>query len=236
MGKHFHNLSFLISTLVVVATLVHDISATKYIVTNNAKNTPGGARFDREIGVSLALQIMPIINDFIYRIFEQPTSAERKYVPVLNLYISDMPYPWFAYKNGDNINFSAWGINNFPPGQGKARYHFTAIMYHEMTHVFQWSGQQTAPGGLTEGMADYVMVKSHIYEKSTYPKPGAGSRWDEGYGITEHFLEYCDSLREGFTPALNKKMRYAYSDNYFVELLGKPVNQLWLDYKAKYSN
>ncbi|GMP38442.1 hypothetical protein CsSME_00009687 [Camellia sinensis var. sinensis] len=32
---------------------------------------------------------------------------------------------------------------------------------------------------------------------------------------------------------LNMKMRYAFSLNYFVELLGKPVDQLWSEYKAK---
>lgn len=105
-----------------------------------------------------------------------------------------------------------------------------------MTHVFQWHGEFTAPGGLTEGMADYVMIKSGFYNKYTYTKPGAGSRWDEGYGVTERFLEYCDSLLQGFTAKLNKKMRDRYSVAYFVELLGKSVDQLWREYKAKYGN
>lgn len=62
------------------------------------------------------------------------------------------------------------------------------------------------------------------------------SRWDEGYGVTERFLEYCDSLLPSFKAKLNKKMRERYSDAYFVELLGKPVDQLWIEYKAKYGN
>ncbi|KAK4491133.1 hypothetical protein RD792_001857 [Penstemon davidsonii] len=74
------------------------------------------------------------------------------------------------------------------------------------------------------------------FTPSVYPKPGSGRRWDEGYGVTERFLEYCDSLRKGFTVSLNRRMRFAYSDTYFVELLGKPVGQLWAEYKAKYGN
>lgn len=111
-------------------------------------------------------------------------------------------------------------------------------MYHEMTHVFQWHGEFTAPGGLTEGTADYVMIKSGSYNRDTspYPKAGAGKRWDEGYGVTERFLEYCDGLVPSFTAKLNKKMRYRYSDAFFVELLGKPVDQVWREYKAKYGN
>ncbi|XP_073025050.1 uncharacterized protein [Primulina eburnea] len=234
MGKYLHKFSFL-SSFLVLATLLHGISAFKYKVTNNAKNTPGGARFDKEIGATFASKIMADANIFIWKVFEQYTSADRHNVPVLNLFISDIEGPFMAYTNYDNINFSASAIQKyFPPGKASSRYHFTSIMYHEMTHIFQWSGNRTAPGGLTEGVADYIMVKSKIYDASTYTKPGSGSRWDEGYGVTERFLEYCDGLREGFTVALNKKMRFAYSDNYFMDLLGKPLDQLWRDYKAKY--
>lgn len=80
------------------------------------------------------------------------------------------------------------------------------------------------------------MVKSGYYDPDTYTKPGEGQKWDAGYGVTERFLEYCDSLLEGFTAKLNKKMRYVYNDAYWVELLGKPVEQLWGEYKAKYGN
>ncbi|KAK2664967.1 hypothetical protein Ddye_003541 [Dipteronia dyeriana] len=33
---------------------------------------------------------------------------------------------------------------------------------------------------------------------------------------------------------LNKKMRTGYSNNYFVDLLGMTVDQLWSEYVAKY--
>ncbi|KAI3448141.1 hypothetical protein Pfo_004806 [Paulownia fortunei] len=175
---------------------------------------------------------METVNKFIWKIFEQHSAAEIKYVPVLNVFVSD--FDGFAYTNGDNINISGPALDKYFFPRNKSMFYFSSLMYHEMTHIFQWSGNRTAPGGLTEGIADYVMVKSNIYNKEKYTKPGSGSRWDEGYGVTERFLEYCDSLRKGFTVELNKKMRYAYSDNYFVELLGKPVDQLWREYKAKY--
>ncbi|KAL0422576.1 UNVERIFIED_CONTAM: Basic secretory protease [Sesamum latifolium] len=144
---------------------------------------PGGRRFNTEIGVPFTLQTMGTINNFIWKLFRQPSDSQRKYVPVLN-----------------------------------------------------WSGQGTAPGGLTEGIADYVMIKSTYYDPQGYTKPGQGGRWDEGYGVTARFLEYCDSLRNGFTPELNNKMRKVYKDEYFQELLGKPLRQVWSEYKAKYGN
>ncbi|KAK4401703.1 hypothetical protein Sango_0911000 [Sesamum angolense] len=236
MGKKKNLYLSLTSLLLIPSSLRQGILAVKFIVTNNARNLPGGLRFDREIGIPYTLQTMSTINQFIWNLFEQHSYSERKNIPVLNVFISDFTGA-AAYTNGDfNINVSAQVIQSYPPGPGKARFRFTSLMYHEMAHIFQWSGNRTAPGGLTEGIADYEMIKSSVYWWFSYTRPGEGSRWDEGYGVTERFLEYCDSLRKGFTVELNKKMRYAYSDGYFVELLGKPVRQLWADYKKKYGN
>ncbi|CAL5377440.1 unnamed protein product [Camellia sinensis] len=94
-----------------------------------------------------------------------------------------------------------------------------------------WNGQ--APGGLTEGIVDYTVFKASYYALD-YAEPSVGNRWDEGYGVTAQFLEYCDSIRLGFVVMQNKKMRHAFSLNYFVELLGKQVDQLWSEYKARF--
>lgn len=90
-------------------------------------------------------------------------------------------------------------------------------------------------GGLIEGIADYVRLKAG-YVVSNWAKNGQGTRWDEGYSVTARFLDYCNGLRNGFVAELNKKMRSGYSNNFFVELLGKTPDQLFVDYKAKYNN
>ncbi|KAL0384268.1 UNVERIFIED_CONTAM: hypothetical protein Sradi_2821100 [Sesamum radiatum] len=211
MGKKKNLYLSLISLLLIPSSLLQGILAVKFIVTNNARNHPGGLRFDREIGIPYTLQKMSTINQFIWNLFKQHSYSERKNIPVLNVFISDFTGA-AAYTNGDfNINISAQVIQSYPPGPGRARFWFTSLMYHEMAHIFQWSGNRTAPGGLTEGIADYVMIKSSVYWWFSYTKPG-------------------------FTVELNKKMRYAYSDGYFVELLRKPVRQLWADYKNKYGS
>ncbi|PHT63892.1 Basic secretory protease [Capsicum annuum] len=89
------------------------------------------------------------------------------------------------------------------------------------------------PGGLIEGIADYVRLKAG-YAVSNWAQNGQGSRWDEGYSVTARFLDYCNGLRNGFVAELNKKMRTGYSNNFFVKLLGKTPEQLFADYKAKY--
>lgn len=89
-----------------------------------------------------------------------------------------------------------------------------------------------APSGLIEGIADYVRLKSG-YISETWVEPGGGNRWDEGYDVTARFLDYLERVRSGLVAELNRKMRNEYSDDYFRQLLGKPVDELWTEYKTK---
>jgi hypothetical protein len=107
------------------------------------------------------------------------------------------------------------------------------VLYHETTHVWQWNGQGQANGGLIEGIADYVRLKAG-YAPGHWVTPGQGDRWDQGYDVTARFLDYCDSLKPGFVALLNAKMKDGYTDDFFAQILGKTVQQLWQDYKAKY--
>ena len=124
-------------------------------------------------------------------------------------------------------------INDF---SGDVKREITGVLYHETTHVWQWNGNgQSVPGGLIEGIADFVRLKAN-YAPAHWVGPGGGDRWDQGYDVTARFLEYCDGLQSGFVAELNKKMRDGYSPSFFQELLGKSVDTLWADYKAAYAN
>ncbi|KAL1539827.1 hypothetical protein AAHA92_24263 [Salvia divinorum] len=222
--------------LLIALSLLQGSLAVRFGATNNASATPGGQRFDREIGLAYTLEAMPGIANFIWTLFRQPSEGDRRhYYPddVVNVIIQDLQDGALGETGENNVYMSAKGIETYPPGDG-TRIMYTSILYHDMTHIFQWSGKGTAPGGLTEGMADYTVLKSPYYVGG-YSTPGQGERWDEGYGTTSRFLEYCDSLREGFTPELNRMMREVYLPEYWNQLLGKDVDQVWREYKAKYA-
>ncbi|GFP84618.1 basic secretory protease [Phtheirospermum japonicum] len=224
---------FLVSIILLHSPLIL-ADVVDYKVVNTVPNSPGGRRFDEEIGVPFTLETMKTINLFIWKIFKQNTDAQRKQVPLLTLNITKLEDGIMGETGENNVYISSTCIQQyFPPGPIK--FWFASLLYHEMTHIFQWSGQGTAPGGLTEGIADYVMVKSNYYDPNDYTKPGEGNSWDEGYGVTARFLEYCDSLRDGFTADLNNMMREVYKDEYFQDLLGISLDQVWSDYKAKYA-
>ncbi|XP_059644211.1 uncharacterized protein LOC132285980 [Cornus florida] len=220
---------FYLSSLVIILAAMQGIHAVEYNVTNNSTT---GSRYSNEIGDDYSKQTLMSATSFIWGLFQQNcTEGDRKDVKTVSFFIENMD--GVAYAENNEIHLSANYIEGY---SGDLKREFNGVIYHEMTHIWQWNGDGKADiGGLIEGIADYVRLKAD-YAPSHWVQPGQGARWDQGYDVTARFLDYCDSLRNGFVADLNKKMKNAYSDNYFVELLGKTVDQLWIDYKAKYNN
>ncbi|KAK1430324.1 hypothetical protein QVD17_12981 [Tagetes erecta] len=201
-------------------------TAALYTVTNPAAASSGGVRFTNDIGVKYTKQTLTSATSFIWNILKQHRNADRKNVARVSVLIDDMD--GVAYASNNEIHVSANYIGGY---SGDVKTEFTGVLYHEMTHIWQWNGNGQAPGGLIEGIADYVRLKAG-YAPSHWVKPGEGDSWDQGYDVTARFLDYCNGLRNGFVAELNKKMRGGYNNGFFVELLGKTVDELWAEYKA----
>ncbi|CAN6310643.1 unnamed protein product, partial [Urochloa humidicola] len=203
------------------ALLAATSGAVSFDATNSVPGTDGGARFDRDVGVDYAKQVLSDASSFIWATFNQPNPDDRKPVDSIVLTVVDtISAP--AQTSDDAISLSAQYVAEV-----------TGVLYHETTHVWQWNGQRQANGGLIEGIADYVRLKAG-YPAQGWAQPGQGKQWDEGYSVTARFLDYCDSLKQGFVAELNAKMKDGYSDGFFQDILGKDVQQLWQDYKAQY--
>ncbi|AEC06371.1 protein family basic secretory protein [Arabidopsis suecica] len=217
---------FLVISLMLAVSLV---SAVDFSVVDNTGDSPGGRRFRNEIGgVSYGEQSLRDATDFTWRLFQQTNPSDRKDVTKITLFMENSN--GIAYSSQDEIHYNAGSLVD---DKGYVRRGFTGVVYHEVVHSWQWNGAGRAPGGLIEGIADYVRLKAG-YVASHWVRPGGGDRWDQGYDVTARFLEYCNDLRNGFVAELNKKMRSDYNDGFFVDLLGKDVNQLWREYKANY--
>ncbi|WCJ17822.1 Plant basic secretory protein (BSP) family protein [Euphorbia peplus] len=207
--------------------------AVEYTVANRASTTPGGIVFDNQLGPEYTKQTMTSATDFIWRLFQQNSDAERKKVTAVSLFLDDREEDYIAAVSNDVIIV---GDNFVEKIQGEnIKRDFNGVVYHEMAHVWQFDGSSgtKAPGGLIEGIADFVRLKAN-YIPGGWAQPGDGTQWDEGYSVTARFLEYCNDVRNGFVAEINKKLRDTYSVSFFDELLGKPVEQLWSEYKAKY--
>ncbi|KAJ9551923.1 hypothetical protein OSB04_015968 [Centaurea solstitialis] len=222
--------SFFLCSLLTISLSFHRIAAVEYYVINDAATTPGGIRFNNKIGIPFTKEIMRTINNFIWSaVFQQNDPSDQKQVDSVHTYIVEF-YEASGLEWGNNINISSIFIEGL---EGDLKWHFKGLMYHEMTHVFQWDGEGTTPSGLIEGIADYTIIAAN-YPALGFADPGDGDRWDAGYAVTARFLEYCDGIVPGFVAKLNKMMRFTYDVKYFADLTGKPVDQLWREYKAKY--
>ncbi|KAK1369173.1 hypothetical protein POM88_035265 [Heracleum sosnowskyi] len=138
---------------------------------------------------------MGVINQFIYTLLDKKNPDDRRPQDFVQLYIDVHADDAVAVTSGNIINMSSIFIQNY---DGDVKWGFTSILYHEMTHVFQWL-PSNAPDGLIEGMADYTMLKANYFPPGQ-AKPGDGDSWDQG------------------------------------DLLGKPIDQLWQEYKDKYKH
>jgi len=216
--------------LLAMAMAMRGTHGLDFVVTNSVEGSDGGKRFDSEIGRDQAAQIMNAASQFIWNTFAQQSATDRKNVQTVTLFVESKD--GVAYTSNDEIHLSAEYVANY---QGDVKTEITGVLYHEMTHVWQWNGNNAAPSGLIEGIADYVRLTANL-APSHWVKPGEGDKWDQGYDVTAYFLQYCDTVTSGFVAKMNSKLRDGWDLGFFNDLTGKSVDELWSDYKAKYAN
>jgi hypothetical protein len=216
---------------VLALSAVYESEGTNYIVSNNAQSSIGGKLFEKYVGTEYAKETLSTATDFVLKLLQQQnnTSAtERKNVQTISLIVEKID--GIAYSSNGEIHASANYIERYP---GNIKKEMTGILYHQVAHILQWDGNGEAPSGLVEGIADFVRLRGG-YAAEQWVSPGHGNDWKQGYDVTARFLDYCNSIKNGFVADLNNKMKTSYNDSYFTDLLEKPVTQLWTDYKTKY--
>jgi hypothetical protein len=147
------------------------------------------------------------------------------------------PMPGVAYTTGSDldpdhkeIHFSLDYIHNSISSSRKTD-EILGVLTHEMVHCYQYNGFGTCPGGLIEGIADWVRLNANL--GPPHWKKESDGKWDAGYQHTGYFLAYLEKrFGEGLVRRANEKLRIErYEEKRFwTELCGSPVDQLWGDY------
>ncbi|KAG8850408.1 hypothetical protein FRB91_009078 [Serendipita sp. 411] len=102
------------------------------------------------------------------------------------------------------------------------------VILHELVHCFQCSGQG-CPGGLIEGMADYVRLRGGFVPP--HWKRSSDGKWDSGYERTGYFLDWVDTkYGSGTIRKLNESMEEEYHEAIWETLTGHSVDHLWKTY------
>lgn len=107
------------------------------------------------------------------------------------------------------------------------------VMVHEMVHCWQWNADGTAPGGLIEGIADFVRLKAGLAPPHWTRGEGGGD-WDAGYQHTAYFLDWLEGrYGEGTVQRVNERLRRGkYVEREFWKgLFHRGVKELWREYK-----
>jgi hypothetical protein len=73
------------------------------------------------------------------------------------------------------IHFSTDYISGIP--EERVASEILGVMRHEMVHVWQYDAQGTTPGGLIEGIADWVRLR-HDLAPPHWTR--GGTNWDDG--------------------------------------------------------
>ena len=139
--------------------------------------------------------------------------------------------------DGDHkeIHFSLSYVAGIAPATPERQaQEITGVVVHELVHCFQHNGRGSGPGGLIEGVADFVRLQCDLAPPHWRRDDDSATRWDAGYQHTAYFLDYLERrFGAGTVRRLNEKLR---TDRYeegpfWTELLGRPVSQLWQDYR-----
>lgn len=146
--------------------------------------------------------------------------------------------PGVAYTTGldidddhKEIHFSTDYINSIPDTRKKEEMH--GVIVHEMVHCWQHNALGTAPGGLIEGIADWVRLKAGF--APPHWRRRADSDWDAGYERTGYFLEWLeDAHGVDVVRRINEGLRGCRyeSDDFWHHCCGQSVKSLWEEYKA----
>ena len=182
-----------------------------------------------------------ILKDAIATVLRILYAGDAEVPPVRSVTLVLNPAPGVAATAGldiDNdhkqIRFSLDYIATLASRSAEAqRTEIRGIVVHEMVHVWQHNGKGAAPGGLIEGLADFVRLRAGL-PASTW-KRTAGDNWAAGYQVTAFFLDWIERrVGEGTVVKMNWCLQREYVEaEFWPALCGETVDELWRKYKEK---
>ena len=193
----------------------------------------GSHAFLRLVHASSALEsAVDIVLRLLYTGIETPCIPPTRSI---TLVVRDMD--GVAYTTGldidddhKEIHLSTKYIEHVPESRQKEE--INGVLVHEMVHCWQHHGGNTAPGGLTEGVADWVRLKAG-YAPPHWRRRG-DCDWDAGYERTAYFLEWLEKeYGENVVRNINQALRDCKYDakKLWHDCCGKSIEKLWEEYK-----
>lgn len=201
-------------------------------------NHPGAlVFFDTTNPVTVLSDAVTVVLQTLYTPFEGNAAIP----PTRSITLVLRSMPGVAYTTGididddhKEIHFSLdyiAGIKSTPDRPQRQREEIEGVIVHEMVHCWQWNALGTAPGGLIEGIADFVRLRDGL--SPPHWKKEIGGDWDAGYQHTAYFLEWMEGkFGEGNVMRVNEALRdkkYE-EETFWRDLFKQSVQKLWQEY------
>ncbi|KAK2596779.1 hypothetical protein QQS21_006174 [Conoideocrella luteorostrata] len=169
-------------------------------------------------------------------LYRSPSDSTTTAPPTRSVTLILRDMPGVAYTTGselDNdhkeIHFALDHISN--TSKTRTGSEIAGVITHELVHCLQWNAEGTCPGGLIEGVADWVRLNCDL--APPHWKKEVQEKWDAGYQHTAYFLEYLEGrFGDGFVRRLNEKLRVGkyHEAKFWPDLTGATVDNLFKDY------
>ena len=202
-----------------------DTACLPRITVENADPNGAGAGFARVVTDPQAF-VSDLTRTICRILYRSPDEPRKPSAITIRVYDFD----GVANAGGMTINLSTRHLANYS-GAALAE-EITGVLVHEATHLYQYND---GPGGLIEGIADYVRIEAGHHSPN---RKRAGGNWDDGYTTTGFFLSWLDDQYPDFGYELNLTLtrddNRGWSEQAFVELTGKDVATLWREYQATF--
>ncbi len=195
---------------------------------------PGAQKFLGAVNASDVLtRAVANIQRLLYRTVADPAThmPPTRSVTVFLRVMDGVAYTTGSELDNDHkeIHFSLDYISQI--NEARLAHEIGGVLTHELAHCYQWNGHGTCPGGLIEGIADWVRLNCDLSPPHWRRDPG--DQWDAGYQHTAYFLQYLEGrFGTGTVRKMNETLRQnSYEAKpFWTQLLGGPVEQLWGDY------
>jgi len=165
--------------------------------------------------------------DTLYTVQTQP-----KNVSSVTLILRD--FDGVAHTCGsDSAKEIHFSTRHIQASESRARDEILGVLLHEMVHCYQYNAKGTCPGGLIEGIADFIRLRHSL--GPPHWKRSRPAKWDVGYEGTAFFLDYVEqTFGNGTIMAVNEGMRkHRYNNGQvWVDVTGRSVDDLFAAYCA----
>ncbi|KAJ6623177.1 hypothetical protein B0H10DRAFT_2011549 [Mycena sp. CBHHK59/15] len=192
---------------------------------------PGVALFFDAVAPATALRAA-VVASFKW-LYDTPAHAPTN---VKNILLVLRPMDGVAHTFGSDtdkeIHFS---LNHIVNSKDRARDEILGVLVHEVVHCYQYNANGTAPGGLIEGVADFVRLHESLAPPHWARGAGPDTKWDAGYQTTAYFLDWLETrYGTGTVRELNAALLGVdWDEKLFKRLTGRPVRKLWRLYASE---